>query len=104
MLEEGPVDVLWEGGSVCMSGGVGSILRSKDEMSESLGNDCGVGGGMSDSGHRCGIGGGMLGAGDGSGVGEGMLGLRDGCGIGEGMLRLGDGCRVDGEGLGVGTT
>ena len=89
MPEEGPVDVIWEGGSVCMSGGVGSIRRSND--GESLGNDRGVGGGMSDPGHGCEVGGGMLGVGD-------------GCGVGEGMLGLGDGCGVDGEGSRVGTT
>ena len=91
MLEEGPVDILWEGGSVCMSGGVGSIPRSDNGIGESSGNDRGVGGGMSDPGHGCGVGGGMLGVGD-------------GCGVGEGMLGLGDGCGVDGEGSRVGTT
>ena len=92
MAEMGPVELVggrdswfiwplvWEGGSVCMKGGVGlkSIPRSKDEMGESLGNECGVGGGMSDPGH--------------------------GCGVGRGMLRLRDGCGVDGEGSGLGTT
>ena len=91
MLEEGPIDILWEGGSVCMLRGVESILRSNDGMGESSGNDRGVGGGMSDPGHRCGVGGGMLGVGD-------------GCRVDEGMLGLGDGCGVDGEGSGVGTT
>ena len=43
-----------------------------------MGNDCGVGGQMSDPRHGCGVGGGMVG--------------------------LGDGCGVDGEGSGVGTT
>ena len=78
MLEEGPVDVLWEGGSYCMSGGVGSIPRSKDGIGDSSGNDHGVGGRMSNLGQGCGVGG-------------GMVGLRDGCG-------------VDGEGSRVGTT
>ena len=78
MLEEGPVDILWEGGSMCMSGGVGSIPRSDDGIGESSGNDRGVGGGMTDPGHGCGVGGGMLG--------------------------VGDGCGVDGEGSRVGTT
>ena len=91
MLEEGLVDVWWEGGSMCMLGGVGSIPRSNDGIGESLGNDRGVAGGMLDLGHGCGVGGRMLGVGD-------------GCGVGEGMLGLGDGCGVDGEGLGVGTT
>ena len=91
MLEEGPVDILWEGGSMCMSGGVGSIPRSDDGIGECSGNDRGVGGGMLDPGHGCGVGGGMLGVGD-------------GCGVGEGMLGLGDGCGVDGEGSRVGIT
>ena len=73
MPEEGPVDILWEGGSVCMLGGVGSIPRSNDGMGESLGNGRGVGGGMSDLRHGCGVGEGMFGVGDGCGVGEGML-------------------------------
>ena len=76
---------------MCMSGGVGSIPRSKDGMDESSRNEHGVGGGMSDLGHGCGVGGGMLGVGD-------------GCGVGEGMVGLGYGCGVDGEGLEVGTT
>ena len=76
MAEEGPVGVLWEGGSC--SGGVGPIPRSKDGMGDSSGNDCGVGGWMSDLGHGCGVHG-------------GMVGLRDGGGVG-------------GEGSGVGTT
>ena len=91
MPEEGPIDVLWEGGSCCMSGRVGSIPSSKDGMGDSSGNDCGVGGRMSDPSHECGVGGGMVGLGDGCRVGEGMVGLRDGCG-------------VDGEGSGGGTT
>ena len=91
MPKEGPVDVLWVGGSCCMSRGVGSIPRSKDEMGDSSGKDRGVGGWMSDPRHECGVGGGMVGLGGGCGVGEGMVGLRDGCG-------------VDGEGSGVGTT
>ena len=44
MAEEGLVDILWEGGSCCMSRGVGSIPRPKDGMGDSLGNDRGVGG------------------------------------------------------------
>ena len=91
MVEEGPIDVLWEGGSCCMSGRVGLIPRSKDGMGDSSGNGCGVGGRMSDLGQRCGVGGGMVGRGD-------------GCGMGEGMVGLGNGCGVDGEGSGVGTT
>ena len=91
MVEEGPIDVLWEGGFCCMSGRVGSIPRSKDGMGDSSGSDCGVGGRMSDPGQRCGVGGGMVGLGDGCGVDEWIVGLRDGCG-------------VDGEGSGVGTT
>ena len=46
-----------------MSGGVGSIPRSKDEMGDSSGNYRGVGGRMSDPGHDCGVGGGMVGCG-----------------------------------------
>ena len=69
MPEEGPLDVLWEGGSYCMSRGVGSIPRSKDGMSDSSGNDCGVGGQMSDLGQGCGVGGGMVRLGDRCGVG-----------------------------------
>ncbi|KAK9998987.1 hypothetical protein SO802_018590 [Lithocarpus litseifolius] len=88
---KGPIDVLWEGGSVCMSGGVGSIPRSKDGMGESSGNGRGVGEGMSNPGHGC-------------GVSEGMLGVGDGCGVGEGMVGQGDGCGVDEEGSRVGTT
>ena len=91
MPEEGPVDVLWEGGSYCMSEGVGSIPRSKDGMGDSSGNDREVGGRMLDLGYGCGVGGRMVGLGDGCGVDEGMVGLRDGCG-------------VDGERSGVGTT
>ena len=68
MLEEGPVDILWEGGSYCMSGRVGSIPKSKDGIGDSLGNDREVGGRMLDLGYGC-------------GVGEGMVGLRDGCGV-----------------------
>ena len=78
MPGEGPVGVLWEGGSCCMSRGVGPIPRSKDGMGDSSGNDRGMGGRMSDPGH--------------------------GCGVGEGMVELGDGCGVDGEGSGEGTT
>ena len=78
MPKEGPMDVLWEGGSVCMLGGVGSILRLKDGIGDSLRNDRGVGGRM--------------------------VGLGDGCGVGERMVGPGDGCGVDGEGLGVRTT
>ena len=69
MPEEGPVDVLWEGDSCCMSGGVGSIPRSKDGMDDSSGNDRGVGGRMSNLGHGCGVHGGMVGLRDGGGVG-----------------------------------
>ena len=104
MAEEGPIDVLWEGGSCCMSGGVGSILRSKDRMDDNLRNDRGVGGRMSNPGQKCGVGGGMVGRGDGCGMGEGMVGLGDGCGVDEGIVGIGDGCGVDGEGSGVGTT
>ena len=104
MAEEGPIDVLWEGGSCCMSGGVGSIPRSKDGMGDSSGNDYGVGGRISDLGQGCGVGGGMVGRGDGCGMGEGMVGIRDGCGVDEGMVRLGDGCGVDTEGSRVRTT
>ena len=50
MAEEGPIDELWEGGSCCMSGGVGSIPRSKDGIGDSSRNDRGVGGRMSDPG------------------------------------------------------
>ena len=78
MPEEGLVDIMWEGGSVCISRRVGSIPRSNDGMGESSGNDCGVGGEM--------------------------LGVGDGCRVGEGMLGLGDGCGVDGEGSRVGIT
>ena len=67
MPEEGPLGVLWEGGSC--SGGVGPIPRSKDEMGDYSGNDCGVGGWMSDLGHGCGVHGGMVGLRDGGGVG-----------------------------------
>ena len=84
MLEEGPVDILWEGGSYCMSGRVGSIPRSKDRMGDSSGNDRGVNGRMSDLGHGCGVGGGMVGLGDGCGMSKGMGGLGDGCGVDEG--------------------
>ena len=76
MPEEGPVGVLWEGGSC--SGGVGPIPSSKDGMGDNSPNNCGVGGRMSDLGHGC-------------GVGEGMVGLKDGGGVG-------------GKGSGVGTT
>ena len=44
MPKEGPIDILWEGGSVCMSRGVGLIPQSNDGMGESSGNDCGVDG------------------------------------------------------------
>ena len=91
MAKEGLVDVLWEGGSYYVLGGVGSIPMSKDGMGDTLGNDCGVGGRMSDLEQGCGVGGRMVGLGDRCGVGEGIVGLRDGC-------------RVDGEGSGVGTT
>ena len=67
MPEEGPLGVLWEGGSC--SGGVGPIPRSKDGMGDSLGNDCGVGERMSDLRHGCGMHGGMVGLRDGGGVG-----------------------------------
>ena len=100
-----------------MSGRVGSIPRSKDGMGDSSGNDCGVGGQISDPRQRCGVGGGMVGRGDGCGMGEGMVGLGNGfgvdegivglgngCGVDEGIVGLGDGCEVDGEGSGVGTT
>ena len=101
MPEEGPVYVLWEGGSCCMSGGVGSIPRSNDGMGDSSGNDCGVSRRMSNLGHECGVGGGMVELGDGCGMGEGMV---DGCGVGEGMVGLRDGCGVDEEGSGIRTT
>ena len=61
MPKEGPADVLWEGGSCCMSGRVGSISRSKDGMGDSSGNDPRVGGRMLDLGHGCGMGGGWWG-------------------------------------------
>ena len=70
MADEGPIDILSEGGSCYMLGGVGSIPRSKDGMGDSSRNNRGVGGRMSDPGHGC-------------GVGEGMVGLRDGCGVDE---------------------
>ena len=89
MPEEGPVGVLWEGGSC--SGGVEPIPRSKDGMGDSSGNNCRVGGQMSDLGHGCRVHG-------------GMMGLRDGCRVGEGMVGLRDGRGVRGEGSGVGTT
>ena len=44
MAKERPIDVLWEGGSYCMSSGVGSIPKSKDGMGDSSRNDRGVGG------------------------------------------------------------
>ena len=90
MSKEGPVDILWEGGSVCMPGGVGSMPRSNDGMGDNSENDHGVGGRMSDPGHIFGVGG-------------GMVGLRGGCGMGKGMVGLGDGCGVN-EGSGVRTT
>ena len=74
MPEEGPLGVLWEGGSC--SGGVGLIPRSKDGMSDSSGNDCGVGEQMSDLGHGCGVHGGMVGLRDGGGVGGKGLRVR----------------------------
>ena len=80
MAEEGPVDVLWEGGSCCMLGGVGSIPKSKDEMGDSSRNDRGVGGRMSDPIQGCGVGGKMVGRGDGCGVNEGMVRLWKGIG------------------------
>ena len=61
MAEEGPIDVLWKGGSYCMLGGVGSIPRLKDGMCDSSRNDYGVGGRISDLGQGCGVGGGMVG-------------------------------------------
>ena len=79
MADEGAIDILSEGGSCCMSGGVGSIPRSKYGNGDSSGNDRGVGGRMSDPGQKCGVGGGMVGRGDECGMGEGMLGLGDGC-------------------------
>ena len=63
MPEEGLVNVLWEGSSCYMSGGVGSIPRSKDGMGDSSRNDRGVGGWMSDLGHGCGVDRGMVGCG-----------------------------------------
>ena len=99
MVEEGPIDVLWEGGSCCMLGGVGSIPKSKDGMGDSLGS-----GRISDPGQGYGVGGGMVGQGDGCGMDEGMVGIRVGCGVDEGMVGLGDGCGVDGKGSGVRTT
>ena len=59
MPEEGPLGILWEGGSC--SGGVGPIPRSKDGMGENSGNDREMGRGMLDLGHGCEMGGGMLG-------------------------------------------
>ena len=80
MPKVGPLELLWKGGSVCMTRGIGlkSIPKSNDGMSESSRNDYSVGGGMSDPRH--------------------------GCEVGEGMSGLGDGCGVGGEGLGLGTT
>ena len=75
MAEEGAMDVLWEGGSCCMSGGVRSIPRLNDGMGDSSRNDCGVGGRMSDLGQGSGVGGRMVGQGDGCGVGGGMVGI-----------------------------
>ena len=69
-------------------------------MGDTSGNDCGVGGQMSDPGQGCRVGGGMVGRGDKCGMGEGMVGVGDGCGMGEGMVGVGDGCGVDGEGWG----
>ena len=64
-----------------MLGRVGSIIRSKDGIGDSSGNDRGVGGQISDPVQRCGVGGGMVGHGDGCGMGEGMVGLGNGCGV-----------------------
>ena len=61
MVEEGPIDVLWEGGYCCMLGRVGSIPKSKDGMGDGSRNDRGVGGRMIDPGQRCGVGGRMVG-------------------------------------------
>ena len=61
MADKGVPDELWEGGSYCMLGGVGSIPKSKDGMSDSSGNDRGVGGRMLDPGQGCGVGRGMVG-------------------------------------------
>ena len=71
MPKVGPVELLWKGGSVCMTRGVGlkSTPKSNDGMSESSGNDYSVGGGMLDPGHGCEVGGGMLVLGDRYGVG-----------------------------------
>ena len=71
MPKVGPVELLWKGGSVCMTRGIGlkSIPKSNDGMSESSGNDYSVGGGMSNPGHGCEVGGGMLVLGDRYGVG-----------------------------------
>ena len=71
MPKVGPVELLWKGGSVCMTRGVGlkSTPKSNDGMSESSGNDYSVGGGMSDPRHGCEVGGGMLVLGDRYGVG-----------------------------------
>ena len=102
MPEEGPVGVLWEGGSC--SGGVGPIPSSKDGMGDSSPNNCGVGGRMSDLGQGGWVHGRMVGLGDGCGVGKGMVGLGAGCGVGEGMVGLKDGGGVGGEGSGVETT
>ena len=86
MVEEGPIDVLWEGGSYYMSSGVGSIPKSKDGMGDSSGNDRRMGGRMSNPGQGCGVGGGMVGRGDECGMGEGMIGRGDECGMSEGMM------------------
>ena len=61
MAEEGLVDILWEGGSCCMSRGVGPTPKSKDGMGDSSGNDRRVGGQMSDLGHGYEVGGWMVG-------------------------------------------
>ena len=63
MPEEGPIDVLWEGGFCYMSRGVGSIPRSKDGMGDSSRNDRGVGGRTLDPRYRCRVGEGMGGLG-----------------------------------------
>ena len=98
MAEEGAIDVLWEGGSCCMSGGVRSIPRLKDGLDDSSRNECGVGGRTPDPGQGSGVGGGMVGQGDGCGVGERMVGVGAGCGLGEGMVGVGAGCGL-GEGM-----
>ena len=61
MPEKRPVGILWEGGSCCMSRRVGPTPKSKARMGDSLGNDRGVGGQMSNLGHGYRVGGGMVG-------------------------------------------